>query len=175
MNVSPPNRTYSPSTAYSRATQATIRTAIAHASLVSASIVFAGIVGLRHKARVTRITALEYRMQWAQVAIADLESRPECIHRAYLDPEDTWNGWSCPYFEKFEVERMSAWLPEFNDEPIYDEATDTFTTTYDPDAPESFTGTDIDGMHLYPIGNGSWTRSIIEDSSRDPESPDNNQ
>lgn len=52
---------------------------------------------------------------------------------------------------------MTTWLTEFDDGFVYDDTTDTFTTTYDPDAPESFTGTDIDGMHLYPIGNGSWT------------------
>lgn len=27
--------------------------------------------------------------QWTCVAIADLEDRPECIHHAYLDLEDT--------------------------------------------------------------------------------------
>ena len=79
-------------------------------------------------------------LAWHNVAIADLESRHECIHRAYLNSEETWNGWACPYFEKPEVERMSAWLPEFDDSLVYDEITDTFTTTYDPDAPESFTG-----------------------------------
>ncbi len=100
---------------------------------------------------------------WYHVAIADLESHPGYVHRAYLDPEDTWNGWACPYFEKYEVERMAAWLPEFDDGLVYDEAADTFTTTYDPDAPESFTGTDIDGMHLYPIGSGSWTWLIVEE------------
>lgn len=26
---------------------------------------------------------------WYHVVIADLEDRPECIHRACLDPEDT--------------------------------------------------------------------------------------
>ena len=107
---------------------------------------------------------------WHSVAIADLESRPECIHRAYLDPEEEWNGWACPYFEKPEVKRTAAWLPEFDDGLKYDEATDTFTTTYDPDAPESFTGVDIDGMHLYPIGSGSWTWSIV-DSPRPNPSP----
>ena len=81
----------------------------------------------------------------------------------YLDPEDTWNGWAYPNFEKVEVERMAAWLPEFGDGLMYDGATDTFTTTYDPDALETFTGIDIDGMHLYPIGNSSWTWSIVEE------------
>lgn len=86
--------------------------------------------------------------QWYLVEISDLESRPECVHRAYLDPEEEWNGWACPYFEKSEIGRMTAWLPKFDDGPEYDEATDTFVTTYDPDAPEPFAGIDIDVMHL---------------------------
>ena len=53
--------------------------------------------------------------------------------------------------------------PEFDDSLAYYEATDTFTTTYNPDTPESFIGADVDGMHLYPIGNGSWTWSILEE------------
>ena len=93
---------------------------------------------------------------WHTVAIADLESRPECIHRAYLDPEEEWNGWACPYFEKYEVERMAAWLPEFDDSLVYSAEEDSFTTTYDPDLPEVFKGEDVDGMHLYPVGAGSW-------------------
>lgn len=31
-------------------------------------------------------------MQPHRVAIADLEDRPECVHRAYLDPAEEWNG-----------------------------------------------------------------------------------
>ena len=80
-----------------------------------------------------------------------------------------------PYFEKPEVERISAWLPEFDDNLVYDETTHTFTTAYDPDAPESFTGTDIDGMHLYPIGNGSWTWLVLEGIAFGQESPENSQ
>lgn len=112
---------------------------------------------------------------WHNVAIADIESRPECVHCAYLDPEEEWNGWACPYFERSEVERMAAWLPEFDESLVYDEATDAFTTTYDPDAPESFTGTDIDGMHLYPIGNGSWTWAIIDSSAEGLVSPEDSK
>lgn len=107
-------------------------------------------------------------MQWTYVAIFDLESRPECVHRAYLDPEETWNGWACPSLEKPEVERMAVWLPDFDDGLVFDETTDTFTTTYDPDASESFAGTEIDGMHLYPIGNGSWTWTTVEEPTASP-------
>ncbi len=99
---------------------------------------------------------------WHTVAIADLESRPECAHRAYLDPEEEWNGWACPCFEKSEVEHMAAWLPEFGDGLVYSAEEDTFTTTYDPDLPEAFQGEDVDGMHLYPIGKGSWIWVIVD-------------
>ncbi|WP_343006045.1 MULTISPECIES: hypothetical protein [unclassified Collinsella] len=102
---------------------------------------------------------------WHTVAIADLESRPECAHRAYLDPEEEWNGWACPYFEKSEVERMAAWLLEFDDGLVYSTEDDTFTTTYDPDLPEAFKGEDVGGMHLYPIGAGSWIWVIVDGES----------
>ena len=101
-------------------------------------------------------------MLWTHVAISDLESRPERIHRAYLDPDDTWNGRACPYFEKSEVERMSAWLAEFDDGLVYDKEADAFTSTYDPDVLEVFPATEIDNMTLYPIGNGSWTWAIVD-------------
>ena len=71
---------------------------------------------------------------------------------------------------------MAAWLPEFDDSLVYDEATDTFATTYDPEAPESFIGTDIDGMHLYPIGSGSWTWKLVDEGNApEPDSPENSQ
>lgn len=106
-------------------------------------------------------------MQLSLVAIADLEDRPECVHRAYLDPAEEWNGWACPYFERAEVERMAAWLPEFDDLLVYDEESDAFSTTYDPDLTETFPGTDIDGRHLYPIGAGSWTWVIVDENSEE--------
>ncbi len=104
---------------------------------------------------------------WHTVTIADLESRPGCAHRAYLDPEEEGNGWACPYFEKSEVERMAAWLPEFDDGLVYSAEDDTFTTTYDPDLPEAFKGEDVDGTHLYPIG--AW---VIVDGESTPASED---
>lgn len=106
-------------------------------------------------------------MQPHRVAIADLEDRPECVHAAYLDPTEEWNGWACPYFERAEVERMAAWLPEFDDSLVYDEESDAFSTTYDPDLTETFPGTDIDGRHLYPIGAGSWTWVIVDESGEE--------
>lgn len=68
-------------------------------------------------------------MQPHRVVIADLEDRPECVHRAFLDPTEAWNGWTRLYFERTEVERMAAWLPEFDDSLVYDEEPDAFRTT----------------------------------------------
>lgn len=99
---------------------------------------------------------------WHNVAVADMEEREECIHQAYLDPDEKWNGWACPYFEEEEVEQMSEWLPEFDDSLVYVEDEDAYVSTYDPARPESFEGCDIDGMHLYPIGYGSWTWVIVD-------------
>ena len=62
---------------------------------------------------------------------------------------------------------MPAWLPEFDDSLVYDEKSDAFRTTYDPDLIETFLGTDIDGRHLYPIGAGSWTWVIVDESSEE--------
>ncbi|WP_052445206.1 hypothetical protein [Collinsella bouchesdurhonensis] len=109
---------------------------------------------------------------WYHIAISDLESRHECVRRAYLNSDDTRNGWACPHFEKSEVKRMVAWFPEFDDSLVFDKTTDAFTATYDPDAPESFTDIEIDGMHLYPIGNESWTWSIVEGNAPDSVSPE---
>ena len=110
---------------------------------------------------------MEPPMQPHRVAIADHEDRPECGHSAYLDPAEDWNGWACPYFERAEVERMAAWLPEFDDSLVYDEESDAFRTTYDPDLVETFSGTDIDGRRLYPIGAGSWTWIIVDENSEE--------
>lgn len=102
--------------------------------------------------------------EWHNVAIADLENRRECIHCALLDPDERWNGWVCPYFEKSEAMAMNAWLSEFDDELVYSSTADSFTTTYDVDCPEVFHAIDINGMKLYPIGNGSWTWIMVDDA-----------
>ena len=95
-------------------------------------------------------------MRWTNVTIADMGA-PEAVHRAYVDPNDRWNGWLCPWFEFDEVESMNEWLPKTSGEILdYDGETDAFICTNGAEDLEVFVGKDIDGMHLYPIGNGSW-------------------
>ena len=102
--------------------------------------------------------------EWRNAAIADLENRPECIHRALLDPDERWNRWVCPYFEKLEARAMNVWLSEFDDGLVYSSTADSFTTSYDEDCPEVFHAADINGLKLYPIGNGSWAWIMVDDA-----------
>ena len=60
-----------------------------------------------------------------------------------------WNGWACPYFTK-EVADQTMTCSE----PMM--TYDTYTYVIDEDNTYYFQGMDIDGIHLYPIGNGSW-------------------
>lgn len=94
--------------------------------------------------------------RWMNVSMTDLENNPECAHRAYVDDEKDWNGWLCPLFEKSEVARMTPWLRQSDVRLLFDDTTDKFVAIVDSEATETFGGIDIDGMHLYPIGYGSW-------------------
>lgn len=93
-------------------------------------------------------------MIWTKVAI-DGAGIP-----AYLDPDDRWNGFARPYFRKEDVYLIQNMLDAvIGDEVIeYDADEDAFVvhSTYEEGYDERFYGTDIDGMHLYPIGAGSW-------------------
>ena len=60
---------------------------------------------------------------WHTVAISDLESRSECAHRAYLNPEEPGTAGHALYFEKPEVERMSEWPTELDNGLVYNKLT----------------------------------------------------
>ena len=75
-----------------------------------------------------------------------------------------WNGWAKPWFTKevgFEIMKAMS----TDDYPIkYNAETDTFEYYGDPEyPPEEFKGKDIDGKHLYPIGNMSWVWDNVAD------------
>lgn len=58
-------------------------------------------------------------------------------------------------------------VPEYDDSLVYDEESDTFRTTHDPDLIEIFSGTNINGQHPDPIGAGSWTWVIVDESGEE--------
>ena len=93
-------------------------------------------------------------MKKAILAIDSVEQTFE----GYVEPRD-WNGWACPWFTKevgFEI--MKANNKVCPDYPMaYNAKTDAFYYYSDPDfEPEEYKGCDVNGEHLYPIGNCSW-------------------
>lgn len=90
--------------------------------------------------------------KWTKVAIDDTEGIP-----AYLDPNDRWNGFARPYFRKEDARLINDVLEAIGDERlVYDEQDDCFNLFDGHERIEWYYGVDIDGMHLYPIGAGSW-------------------
>lgn len=96
---------------------------------------------------------------WHKVQIADFPA-----HRAYMDPDERWNGWACPWFTFEEAVLMNAWLPEIDGEVLrYDSKEDAFSCMEDGEETEAFRGEEVDGMHLYPIGRGIWIWSLEDE------------
>lgn len=90
--------------------------------------------------------------KWTKVAIDDTDSIT-----AYLDPDDRWNGFARPYFRKEDARFINDVLEAIGDERlVYDEHDDCFDLFDGRERIERYYGVDIDGMHLYPIGAGSW-------------------
>ena len=77
---------------------------------------------------------------------------------AYADPSVAWNGFRCPYFKAEDVPAINVALRQFGDERlVYDAHADAFDcVASDGERIERFIGRDVDGMRLYPIGNGCW-------------------
>lgn len=92
-------------------------------------------------------------MIWTKVAIDDMAS-----FDAYLDPSSRWNGFARPFFRKDDVATIESWLMSIDptERLEYDNELDRFMHFSGGEYCESFYGEDIDGMHLYPIGAGSW-------------------
>jgi len=78
--------------------------------------------------------------------------------RAYADTSVVWNGFVCPYFKADDVPAINDALHEFcEDSLVYDAESDAFDCMNEFDERvERFVGRDVDGMRLYPIGNGCW-------------------
>lgn len=83
----------------------------------------------------------------------------EAIFEGYTDGRH-WNGWACPWFTK----KVANEIMRINNESYcgvayqirYDEEQDAFIQEEGYDEPYVIKGYDIDGLHLYPIGNAYW-------------------
>ena len=107
-------------------------------------------------------------MKWTCVSIDGIVPIP-----AYLDENERWNGWACPYFRAKDARLIQKMLDIIGEgETItYDEDEDAYVIRtpcdedYEEGGEEWYKGEDVDGMHLYPIGAGCW---IWYEDGRDP-------
>lgn len=83
----------------------------------------------------------------------------EAIFEGYTDGSH-WNGWACPWFTKEvaeEIMRINNAYYTFGEWQMrYDAEQDAFVREYEDEEPDIFQGKDINGKHLYPIGNMCW-------------------
>ena len=94
----------------------------------------------------------------------------EAIWEGYTDGMH-WNGWAKPWFTKevgMAIVRVSNKINDEEHQASYNADTDTFifASGYDGETDE-IKGYDIDGLHLYPIGNGFWIWDNIAEYQSD--------
>lgn len=69
---------------------------------------------------------------------------------------ENWNGFACPYFTFDQAKRIVDAWPETGGTASYVSGGDEFIFQMSDGARDSFGPVEIEGMKLYPIGNGSW-------------------
>lgn len=92
----------------------------------------------------------------------------DAVWEGYTDGKH-WNGWACPYFTKEVADDIMRINNADNNgtEMYYVPTTDTYVRTWDDGNDEEFDGIDINGMHLYPIGNMCWIWDDLADYQSD--------
>ena len=92
----------------------------------------------------------------------------DAIFEGYTDGRH-WNGWACPYFTEEVANQIMRVNNKINGEDYqmrYDEDYDAFIRDED-DELYGIQGVDIDGLHLYPIGNACWIWDDIAEYQSD--------
>lgn len=84
---------------------------------------------------------------------------------AWVDKNERWNGYLCPYFEKKDADEIAAHMNELNilygddyNGLLYVEPIDSYVTS---DGEEVFSGLNINtdvhrNLRVYPVGSGCW-------------------
>lgn len=98
--------------------------------------------------------------------ILTLDTCRDFCFEGYYDPSEVTNayesnwfntGFLKPYFTMKEAMKIVEEVQKHHDSYMhYDKETDAFIYV-EGGRVEEYHGVDIDGMHLYPIGAGSWT------------------
>lgn len=80
----------------------------------------------------------------------------------YTRDED-WNGFACPYFSFEQAQKIiDAWLAAGSN-AYYDSANDIFSFVMQDGETDSFSANVRNGMKIYPIGNGCWIWTEVND------------
>ena len=82
----------------------------------------------------------------------------DAVFEGYTDGT-YWNGWAKPWFTKEVGDRIVKANNSVNGlayHMSYNAKTDSFIRLDEDFEPEVYQGVDIDGLHLYPIGNMCW-------------------
>lgn len=80
----------------------------------------------------------------------------EAVFEGYTDGSH-WNGWACPWFTKEVADDIMRMTNKDNENVMrYYQEIDTYSYYIDDDNNSEFKGKDINGLHLYPIGNAYW-------------------
>jgi hypothetical protein len=98
-----------------------------------------------------------------------LDAEPDVIHEGYTKG-DTWNGFSCPYFETDVAKDVAEQYVRIHEDDgsgrtaEYDPEREVFRF-YEPvyDEWDEVKPVEVDGLKLYPIGAYSWSWSEVRD------------
>lgn len=99
------------------------------------------------------------------------ETEPTWVHladdqvcfRADRTEADDWSGNALPLFTRYEAERIAEHMNDANwcdERHEFDAEVDEYRVWDGDELLEVFAGTDVDGLHVYPIGTGIWTWEI---------------
>jgi hypothetical protein len=74
-----------------------------------------------------------------------------------FDNGTRWNGFACPLFDFETASKIAIAMSD----GVYSTSVDAFIFDPNSEDPYYFTGIEIEGQKLYPIGGGYWTWVII--------------
>lgn len=111
---------------------------------------------------------------WNRGGVAEApepEQKPTWVHladdqvcfRADRTEADDWSGNALPLFTRYEAERIAEHMNDANwcdERHEFDAEVDEYRVWDGDELLEVFAGTDVDGLHVYPIGTGIWTWEI---------------
>lgn len=69
---------------------------------------------------------------------------------------EAWNGFACPYFTFDQAQQLVQAWREVGSDATYNNIRDKFTFQMSDSEQDRFGSVELEGIKLYPIGNGCW-------------------